>query len=153
MVRAPGRARGMDNTVRNNSRLAASRARNDEQRSFTVFNRPKLFRIELQHESSQVTSRESNVESELIGKVGVKFPRFQPKKSVPSCGRHPTVRSHSSIRSRAAPIFCRRALPLRAGCELGFRGREAGFREKPPAPPLYPLLCIMVDLQIRSRLS
>ena len=79
----------MDNTLRDDSGLAASRARNDEQRSFAVFNRPELFRIELQHESNQVTSRESKVESGLTGKVGVKFPRFQPKKSVPSCGPPP----------------------------------------------------------------
>jgi hypothetical protein len=52
----------MDNTLRDDSGLAASRARNDEQRSFTVFNGLELFRVEIQHESNQVDSRWSKVE-------------------------------------------------------------------------------------------
>ena len=59
----------MDNALRDDSCLAASRAGNDEQRSFTVFNRLELFRIELQHESNQVDRRWSKVESGLTGKV------------------------------------------------------------------------------------
>jgi hypothetical protein len=41
----------MDNTLRDDSCLATSRAGNDEQRPIAVFNRPELFRVELQHES------------------------------------------------------------------------------------------------------
>jgi hypothetical protein len=40
----------MDNPLGNDTGLAASRARNNEQRSIAVFNRPQLFRVELQHE-------------------------------------------------------------------------------------------------------
>jgi hypothetical protein len=52
----------MDNTLRDDSCLAASRARNDEQRPIVVFNRLELFRVELQHESNQVDSRWSKVD-------------------------------------------------------------------------------------------
>jgi hypothetical protein len=41
----------MDNPLCNNTGLATSRARDYEQRSITVFDRPKLFRVELQHKS------------------------------------------------------------------------------------------------------
>jgi hypothetical protein len=40
----------MDNTLRDDSCLATSRAGNDEQRPIAVFNRPELFRVEPQHE-------------------------------------------------------------------------------------------------------
>jgi len=36
----------MNNALRYNSGLAASRARNDQQRADAVINRPKLFRVE-----------------------------------------------------------------------------------------------------------
>jgi hypothetical protein len=51
----------MENTLRDDTGLAASRARNDEQWSFTVFNRLELFRVELQHESNQVNGQRSKV--------------------------------------------------------------------------------------------
>ena len=41
----------MDNTLRDDSRLAASRPGNDEQRPIAVFNCRELFRVEFQHES------------------------------------------------------------------------------------------------------
>jgi hypothetical protein len=52
----------MDNTLRDDAGLAASRARNDEQWPITVFNRLELFRVELQHESNQVDSRRPKVD-------------------------------------------------------------------------------------------
>jgi len=42
----------MDNPLRDNTGLTASRARDDEQRPVAMFNRPKLFRVE-QHARNQ----------------------------------------------------------------------------------------------------
>jgi hypothetical protein len=107
----------MDNTLRDDTGLAASRARNDQQWSITVFNRLELFRVELQHESNQADRRWSKAESELTGKVGAKLPRFQLEKSAPLCGRR-----HSNMLLKEAILTSARAL---SPC---FLAREPGFR-------------------------
>jgi hypothetical protein len=117
----------MDNTLRDDTGLAASRARNDEQRSIVVFNRLELFRVELQHESNQVDRRWSTVESGLTGQVGGKLPRFQPKRSVPSCGRcHSNMLLKEAILASAralSPCFLARGPPFQ---DSGFRSQDSG---------------------------
>ena len=128
----------MDNTLRDDSCLAASRARYDEQRSIVLFNRLELFRVELQHESNQVDSRWSKVESGLTGKAGGKLPRFQPKKSVPSCGRrHSNMLLKEAILASAramSPCFLARGPLFQAACETGVRIQGSGKNHQRTSP-------------------
>jgi hypothetical protein len=160
----------MDNTLRDDTGFAASRAGNDEQRSIDVFNRLELFRVELQHENNQVTRRWSKVESGVTGEVPGFRIRDSGKNHKRTClnpvlptgireePRHSDMLLTKVILASAralSPMFSRAACGQDSG--FGIQGKDqertclhlvlaSAIREEPLGTSPNPESCIMVDL-------